>query len=673
MNGKNKTNKRTIGRFFSLALAAVIILSSCVFAVPCAVSAAEGPDAFDNGYIRGSYYCEGETVHYSIERLTDIGGELYAALYDKDGNLAALKVGEPAGSFEGLSGGGYRFKAFVWDEDQSPLCEPLDFGVAVGDLPTVTGTIVANKISDYSGEAYSNAVKVKVSAYTGNDGAYTVGETYELEDPSDLAGGYLGYSVTMNVTNGAVAAAAPSAENKVERFALDRFVGREDSVIRFTDQRSIDAGGVPVIYNGIGGYDLNRVFEPVEPDGGSHIVEKGCLYGGSVTAVSNDGDNKTDVLLVRLEESGVVDAVSEMGLLAFKNAVGSREHDNNGVINFSDGSAVIKVLKGGKPYDRASLKENDVVSVTANTAGSRKIYYIEVKPAEEAEKFVYIESKEPSDLSADGGRYTTDSGEVYYTAPGAWADERLDAGDRAVLYIDKFGRIAGYVKDTSKNYAYILNADIAPASFGESIPVLQILYMDGTVAVIQFDRTIAVYNPTLAFGSDYTDHTAYSYSDHDNVKEALDSIVGRVVDLDVEAGLLKSITLPCEDNREFADSTLSILGGPSDYSYSRYSGDMKLGNRRIGIDENTLVFFVGRPGSGFEHGKAAEPFQMEYGPVKPEYGEIVKGSELRSVIGSNDSKAVAYTYANESGIADVVVVYNAENVDDPSITPPPEQ
>ncbi len=645
-------------KFLMLLLVFALVMPACAFAAP--TEGAE-TDVFDNGLMRGSYYREGGTLHYNIEELTDLGGDIYAALYDGDGNLVDAKVGEASGSFECPAGAGYEIKAYLWDENQSPLCEPLEFGIYPDELPIVTGTVVADKITDYGGEPGSGSIRVKVSAYSGSDGAYAVGETYDFADPSDLMRGCLGCGMTMNIKDGAIAAAAPSADNKIERFSLGEFAGREGGVINFAGQRSVEADGIPVVYNGIGGYDLSRVFAPTEPDGAVHIIEPGCAYGGSVAAVSNDGDDKADIILVRLEESGVVDAASESGRIMFKNTVGSSERDNRGVIDFSDKDSVISLTKGGKPYDYKELREWDVLSVTANTVGAVNVYNIEVKTAEEARKDTYIADKTSSELSSDGWAYTLSAnGKTYDLAANVYSDARLDIGSYAAVYIDKYNKIIASVKDKSKNYAYVLDAEMAPASFGAEVPMILILYKDGTTAAVRFADSVGVYNPTPAFGADNEEFIVYKYKEDNNAGEVLNSIVGRVVELNVENGDLLSLTLPYEgSDAAIKDSVLSLFCGPGDYSYD--SGDMKIGTWRIGVDENTLVFFIGETGTDFEYGKPVEMFRNEY-------GKVISGSELREISGSGTRSAVAYT-DDDSDSAAVLVIYNSVNDESAPVTP----
>ena len=667
---KRKTIRKPIAAILALAL----VLSAFIIA-PAAYAEEE---SYVNELIRGSYYAEDNAVYFNIEKLSEFDGTIYTALYDADGNLVDAAVGETAGSFTGLSEVKYLLKAFVWDENQAPLCEPLEINVFNSDYPIVSGIIIGNEITELDGPVDSNKIKVLVTGCWGNknpydENLYQANEDYEFYDMTGTAGDYLGYSVDMSVARlydsdvtGTIEAIMVNANTSVESFTLNSFRGIDDNTLTFEDSKAVTlSDDASIVYNGIGGYNIDWVFEPVNSNGGRYIIETATGFGGKITAISNDGDDKADVVIVQLDESGVVDYLAG-GLLLFKNEVGSRRRDNAARIDFSDSDAYIEITKGGEPYDYTQLKEWDILSVTANTGFSRPIYKIDVLTAEEAIAEGTVTAVEYSEGSWNGYIYTIDGSRAgsYMAAENAFMPNAIREERNVTFYIDKYGKIAAaLVKKEEPKYAYILDTAIVDGSFGERDVAILFMYMDGTINAARLNDEVTVYNPTPQFGSRYSDYTIYQYKKYsdEEIYEVLDSIVGKVVTMRATDGCIKTLTLPYTDNYGGeADVTLSCLGRPGTYDYNQDTGIISIFGRRYEITDDTLVFFIGEIGDDFAYNT----------PVKGDdvyRSGVAKGSDLETMSSGDDANktAVAYAYENDSGTVDVLVVYNSYIPKDP--------
>lgn len=673
-------------KFLTMLLVFALALPACAFAAP--TEGAE-TDVFDNGLMRGSYYREGGTLRYNIDTLTDLGGDIYAALYDDDGSLVDAKVGEASGSFECPAGAGYEIKAYLWDENQSPLCEPLAMSVAAEKTEVVEGLVVANSVSDFNGLRSSdpelrNTVTVRIEKYSGSDGRYIPDSIYLFKSESDTAENYLGHRVAFNVPAEAsgsietIKCVMPLDAASTVTFGLDQYCYYDPSsaAIFYTKDGNektalpVDVNGVYVSYNGICGYDINDVFAPLgDADNDRYKVSAQSVYFGSVTVIDNNGTAGADFIDVALKDIAVVDNISPNGIVRFKNVVGSRAKDNNcNNISFNSDSH-IRLTKNGQPFDYKQLKEWDLLYAEVNTLNSPGGNYVLEVKGDESIIHGVIEDTVP-DSSYLGYKIVID-GKTYEVNDNVYSNRALRPSAGGDFYLDGIGRVAAFFqRNNTISYAYVLNGEIV-YNFGMAVPVIQILYKDGTVAVAEFDRSVAVTNPTSAFDAENGDYTAYVYSDHDEaaIREALNSMIGQVVVLAVEGGYLKTLTLPKSD---YDLSEFITLADAGDFRYNQYTGELEIGRISMEVADDAVVFFVGRPGDGYEYKKPAERFQSEQGQVDPAKGGVIKGSELLSLSGSGKQQAAAYASFGDYDSADAVVIYNSENIADPGVTPLPE-
>ena len=321
----------------------------------------------------------------------------------------------------------------------------------------------------------------------------------------------------------------------------------------------------------------------------------------------------------------------------------------------------INLTKDGKPYDYTALKAWDVLSIVANNGDAQSDYY-DIKVLDNTNTAITgsVSRTSSSDTSADGTAYTI-SGVDYDLAEGYYNNGTLKAGSEGTFYIDEYGKIVAYNKDsnskTSDNYGYVIDAQITSSGFSDNVPSLQIIYKDGTIGTYDFQGTVTIDNPTEEIQKlvgDNSDSVSFKYKDYsvDAMTEAINTMAGTVITYNATNGYIKSITMAAL-NSTTDDSTL-VLEKADTANVSSFDEDTKQirvgGTKKYDVADDTLIFYIGKPGDSFVYNKPAAG--------EPSENCIVgQGSELRT--NDNFSSAV-YRNGDESGTASVIVMYNTD-------------
>ncbi len=581
----------------------------------------------------------------------------------------------------------------IYDGDWQPMRSCLSEYLGVTKL---RGNVVANEVTNLDGSlSYGASNRDETVTIALTDLYKVVSNDYETPDPNNgfkpaydfyvgdtNAAEYFGYDVTAYARKtgdlATLISIVPSeGQNASVTFNLDQFsyferdaIGREALYYmrgendRNATRLSLDSEETPkVVYNGICGYILDDVFatqDDANPEGKK--VYSDSPYSGQVTLIDNNQSAGYDFIFVEVAAGGVVEELSNRGVLSFKNEVGDATHDNRvSRVEFDSATndSYIKITQNGQPYDYTQLKEWDVLSIVANSEAN--YYDIEVLNGESTAIVGTVERQEISETSADGQAYRI-NGVAYDVAQGFYSNSTIRPGSAGTFYVDKYGKIVAYNRDmnatggTSDNYAYILDATLASATFGGDAPVIQFIYKDGQLNTASFANNVTVYNPTPEFlqgaNAANNDYITYKYDDDADQRTTIESIVGKVVTLSASNGTVRSITLPDEgqDSVVDPDQTLATLGTAGKFDYDQETQELRIDNKRIDVTQDTLVFFIGRPGDGFKYHEAANGQPTEN-------CSVTTGANLVTMTGD---WAVAYSNGNDAGYADVVVLYNTD-------------
>ncbi len=85
-------------------------------------TAPDEPETPEEPELRLTVTTEGGAIGYSVETGGE-SGKLYVTVFDGSGKLTGIRTDESTGSFEGLENGEYTLKAFLWDQDQTPVLD----------------------------------------------------------------------------------------------------------------------------------------------------------------------------------------------------------------------------------------------------------------------------------------------------------------------------------------------------------------------------------------------------------------------------------------------------------------------------------------------------------------------------------------------------------------------
>ncbi len=582
----------------------------------------------------------------------------------------------------------------TWQSKKTCLSEYLGITYMRGD-------IIANAVTDMSGPLAigtkrNDTVKVDIDDLDNViSNVYYEGYTYDLYVGDTNAADYFGYNVDLYVRNansdtGTIVSVAEAAgRNTTISFTLDQYsyydpqygdiyyqrseTDRSASRLRLASDFLTASNPKTVVYNGIAGYSVDEIF--ATEGANDKPVYQDTTNSGRVTLIDNNEQSGYDFVIVELATSGVVQELSSRGVVSFKNNVvgDNLTHNNINRIEFASSDVYVNITKDGQPYDYTQLKEWDVLSIVANTDNTQ-VYKVEVLDSANTAITGTVSRRATSATSYSGstnasGYAYTINGTEYDLAYGCYQYNMINPGVSGTFYVDQFGKIVAYNRDgsssgTSDNYAYILNVNVDTSTFGDTVPTVRLLFKDGTVTTAQLGTSVTVYNPTVAMSGDNTlkDYMTFRYDDAkyaDNLQDVLvDAMLGRVVTLSASNGIIRSMTLPYNNNKIVDSSTTLAEYANGTADYDEDTRRLSIAGKRTYVDDDTLVFFIGAPGDEFQYGQAASGSKM---PV--EDCKVTTGASLATIY---QVPSIAYTNNTNDGSADVVVMYNSDIASSPN-------
>ncbi len=652
---------KTKNLFLSVVVFLLFLLIFCTVDVSKNVTFAQAYEASNNALKNVSVYFSDDRLYYNIEKNDGFEGNIYAAVYDSSQNLCGVEINKLDGYFDNLlSNNLYIFKTFIWSDTLQSVCDPVQIKVCNGST-ILTGIVVENNITNLDNGININnsaekTINLYITDYSEADEKYKTGDIVKLYCDNIDIKDYLGYEIDAVIDNDNIVSAALTDVNKTVYYTLDKYISldKENSIIHFkgdadgSDTELCFESDCSVVYNGIGGYALSDVFDK--------IVMADSTYSGDVTLVDNDDVLGYDVVFINVAASAVVDELTTRGVVTFKNAVGNRLANNVvTVLDFTDEASYINITKDGEPYDYTALTEWDVLSIVANTAG---YYDVEVLSGDSSKIIGTVSGTAYSDTSSDGLYYTID-GIDYDLAEGAYLNGSLRENAYGSFYIDKYGKIAAYIKIKEDNYAYILNATAVYQTFGKIDVILQLLCKDGTIQYFSLDSTVTVYNPPKSISPTLDDYAIFKYDDYDESKldEVVDDFIGQIVAIETTDKLINVITLPCQKYSSVDPLTTLYEVKAGAWSYDEDTKVIAIANSKQYITDDTLVFFVGGPNDTFA------PNTSPVSSYDTKNCFVSSGAALSTMSGSS---AVAYTNCSSTGDIDVLVLYNTDIAASPS-------
>lgn len=544
------------------------------------------------------------------------------------------------------------------------------------DVSKLRGQITQNNITSFEAAtdvdtSSASTIRLYVDDNYDDETNYYEGESYEFYTGESDADSLIGYTVNVYVREDTsndyatvVSVTPATGRNTVAEFTLDQYDGLDGNYLRYmknstdrTATRLNIQSGATIFYNGIA-YD--GTLESMFGDRESGLVRIDSQRSGKVTALDSDNQSGYDVIFVEIAATGVVEDLSERGILTFKNTVGESGYSNNirrVEFDADDTTSIINVTQDGEAYDYTQLKEWDVVTIIYNSA-QPNVYDIRVL-GESAIQGTITEVSS-SDTSADNKAYRIGDNR-YDVAADFYSNGTLRAGSAGTFYIDEYGKLVAYDRTNlpdgstgsiSDNYAYVLDAVSQLGTWNDGEVTLQVIDKDGRVWQSIFASTVTIenayYNDTLRtlfpeLTEDDPDINSFKIADEEGTEgeDIAEALVGQMITYRLDSNnYFRTITLPTEDNADNAGYTLTSSGLKENVEYDEE--DMSLGN--VDLNDTTKVFFINDGAGTAAPGTTADRDESMVGSV--------------AELAEDTYNYIAYDVDENSNIAAAVVVYN---------------
>lgn len=603
-----------------------------------------------NGYGDGNFGPEDEvTYEQAVKMFVETLG--YTPFVNVNGGYPSghLTAAQRYGILDGVVGGSVGAKAtrgqvaqIAFNAIDTPIMDRSSYGVdeefaiydgsnerdfitlLTRDLRTLklSGVVKENQVTSFdNGNSIDTDEKAQVKfdidpadKYNGANYYDVKGKNYTYYAAESGAEDYLGYYVNAFVKETDrsgeydVIAITPSSKNKTVSFTLDQFDSLDSNTIYYykndtdsktstlTLEKTIDA----VIYNGVAySKDLSNVFG-AEKSGA--LVEKNSIYSGKVTLIDNDSTNGYDVIKVDIAATGVVDEVSEDGIVSFLNDPTTKEVDSVELdFDEDDNNQIIKLTKDGKAISYTELKKWDVLSIYYAGDANTEYYDVQVINANKLDS--YITNMAASKTSANTFEYTID-GNKYDVAAGYYTTKNFKPGLAGVFYIDANNKIVAFDKNGSStsttsngNYAFIINASVGSTGFDKTVSV-QMLTKDGKVVEEYLNDKVTFENgngTALGYkGSETFDaDSSYDLTDDFNLDKVKTALKNQFVTYEMASnGYIKTVSFAVPGDEDDDVNGLALNYAAGTYSYDEEDKEIKVGSKSYSVSDDTVVFYI---------------------------------------------------------------------------------
>lgn len=403
-----------------------------------------------------------------------------------------------------------------------------------------------------------------------------------------------------------------------------------------------------VVYNNVGGYALNAIFDVIVAEGGA------TLDGGKITLVDNNDTKGYDVIFVEVAETAVVDEAEE-GYVAFKEATATNTIMELEV-DEDDTDKVVVVTKDGAEIALADLAEWDVLSIIA--AADDASYILAEVVSNQVVGAITSEAKSAtSAYPAEQGKKYTIAGAKYDVAAGAYGVDGMAVGDGGTFYIDKYGKIAAFNEDAAlatgvaANYAYVtavaFDKDILT---GKATAIVQMVTAEGVVA-LNIKATGAKLNGETIAALEVNDDDEVIGDDVDAIKALENQMIKYTKN---SSDLITAITELDEDD--------DITGGMSTLEDKEYDAEDNRFVDGFYLDANSYVFFIAADAEDSFLGTEADLADGESYTIYGKYADKKAEENNIAVI-----KLEAGSAGKKAGLAVITSVGVSENEDGEAI------
>ena len=254
---------------------------------------------------------------------------------------------------------------------------------------------------------------------------------------------------------------------------------------------------------------------------------------------------------------------------------------------------------------------------------------------------------------------------AYGTKTGGWAP-----GTAGVFYIDDNGKIVAYDKNgsttsttTSGNYAYIMDTQ-ETTDFDNGGLQVQILDKSGKVYTPNLATKVKFENATgkalgLPSGETYSDQKSYEVKKLDLDKLAA-TLKNQFVTYDVNSsGDIKTITFWQSSDED--DNSLYKDASAASYSYDEENKEIKVGNKKFDVDDDTIVFFIKTDSSTSFYSKKGSSEALDFSKDAPTASKSASKVGKATTLGDTGNTAedkVAAVFDADNDVAGVIVLFD---------------
>lgn len=489
----------------------------------------------------------------------------------------------------------------------------------------LTGKVVANSYTDGIDTDAEKIIKVAPAvnsinkSYLGVDQAATTLEDVTLYQGDIDADDLLGYSVELYAAKNTaknrytLVAIVAEASSETVSFTLDQYRDFKNNKVEYakdatsssTTTKAI-ASNATIIYNGVQADE-----ELTAGDYFGNLIKKNGNLSGKVTLMDTDDTAGMDVVRIEVGVSAVVKEVTSRGQIRFKNTsvkvpyVDSEGKVANASVKLAydeeDTGLIINLTKDGEAIDYSELKEWDVVTVV--WCGEDLVYNVRVLGEANYVDAAVSVVKSDDDI-------TLSDGNTYEIAAAAYDITKGDVepGLAGRFFIDEYGKIVALDKTidvegskvVTDKYAYVLNAQIDEANWGEAGITVQILDKSGEiyeailaskVKFVNFDQKALKYTDATGAEATLTDDSkTLEIADafNDTQMEALkNALLNNLIAYEGNsAGEIKTIVLPGDAEEE----DLMAIGNKATAVYD--ADTMSFNGTDIMVNADTVVFYI---------------------------------------------------------------------------------
>lgn len=438
----------------------------------------------------------------------------YVAVYTSSGELKGTKTGNlsvaknnsttityPIKNYKYASGD--YVKCFLWDDNLSPMAEPVTATVIDGE--EIEGIILETYLSDPDYSQDENTVTMIVTKSSSS--SYSAGNLYTFAADNTTAPTYLGFTVAATVgknSNGDDAIFDITEKDNsnnlyiidmdlVDEITEDMIAYYETDYSKTTTEAEIEPfatiNGEYIEFDNIVVNGFNVNYDPID-----YFFDEIVYQLDEIYLLDNDNDGAFEFIYATVPVDPVEFVAEEIevedGLYWFEGEFGSIEIDT------TDPDIIYTIIKDGVISTPDAINIGDTITCLDESVNVLTIFVSSVTVTGTIEEI------------DDDIHYI--NGTPYRLSP--LFEEDFRAGDEGTFYINAAGQIAYvFVPQPALKYYYIVDADVSSGDFGGNSYIVKAVNTSGTEQILTIQN-----KKVIVYSEDYheTLSAEYVYADY---------------------------------------------------------------------------------------------------------------------------------------------------------------